>query len=133
MGDVRSRGAGGEAPPLVLLLDLKDEPEAIARYEAAHRPGGVPAAVLESIQAAGISEMIIHRAGNRLVMLVEMAPGAELGAKAAADAANPDVVAWEARMDMLQQRLPFAQASEKWVLAAPIFTLSEHARGRACA
>ncbi len=42
-----------------LLLDLVDEPAAIAEYERWHRPGNVPGPVPASIRAAGIDEMEI--------------------------------------------------------------------------
>lgn len=110
----------------VLILDLKDDPDLIARYEAYHRPGGVPDAVLSSIRDAGISEMEIHRSGNRLVMLMETTAAFDPKAKAAADAADPAVVAWEALMDAYQQRLPWAPADVKWLEAERIFALSQH-------
>ncbi|MEM9931803.1 MAG: L-rhamnose mutarotase, partial [Bacteroidota bacterium] len=44
-------------------------------------------------------------------------------AKAAADASNPKVQEWETLMDTFQQRLPFAEAGEKWVEAGLIFKL----------
>jgi L-rhamnose mutarotase len=110
----------------VLILDLKDDPELIARYEAYHRPGGVPEAVLSSIRDAGVAEMEIHRSGNRLVMLMETAAAFDPEAKAAADAADPAVVAWEALMDAYQQRLPWAPADVKWLEAERIFALSQH-------
>lgn len=126
MADLRTSGAEGDTLRHVLLLDLKDEADAIAAYEAAHRPGGVPSAVLDSIGADGIRAMTIYRAGNRLVMVVETSACFDSDLKAARDQANPDVRAWEERMDLLQQRLPFAVAGEKWVAAAPIFDLAEH-------
>lgn len=110
----------------VLILDLVDDEEAIAVYEAYHRPGGVPEPVLRSIREAGIEEMEIHRSGNRLVMLMETSDRFDPEAKAAADAADPDVVAWEALMDRFQQRLPWAPPGTKWLEAARIFALSEH-------
>jgi L-rhamnose mutarotase len=111
----------------VLILDLKDDPELIADYERYHAPGGVPSAILESIRASGIEEMEIYRCGNRLVMLMTTSAQFDPEAKAAADAADPDVVAWEALMDRFQQRLPWAPASVKWMEADRIFALSEHA------
>lgn len=110
----------------VLILDLKDNPELIAAYEAYHRPGGVPEAILRSIRAAGIEEMEIYRSGCRLVMLMETGSGFDPETKAAAAAADPAVVAWEELMDRYQQRLPWAPAGVKWLEAARIFALSEH-------
>ena len=110
----------------VLVLDLKDDPELIARYEAHHRPGAVPDAVVRSIRAAGIDRMDIHRCGNRLVMVIETSAAFDPQAKAAADAADPEVVAWEEAMDRYQQRLPWAPPAAKWLEATRIFALSEH-------
>ena len=109
----------------VLILDLKDDPELIAAYEAYHRPGGAPGPIVRSIQASGIEEMEIFRCGNRLVMLMETGPGFDPQAKAAADAADPDVSAWEKLMDLYQQRLPWAPPGVKWLEAERIYALSE--------
>lgn len=107
------------------MLDLVDEADAIARYEAWHAAGAVPAAVVASIRAAGISAMQIFRTGNRLAMLMEVSDAFDPAAKARADAADPDVVAWERLMDGFQQPLPWAAAGEKWTPATPIFDLAE--------
>ena len=109
----------------VLLLDLKDDPELIARYEAWHAAGAVPAAVTASIRAADIRSMEIFRTGNRLAMVMETGPGFDPAAKAAADLANPDVVAWEELMSSFQQLLPWAGEGEKWLEAKRIFALHE--------
>ena len=109
----------------VLLLDLKNDPELIARYEAWHATGAVPAAVTASIRGAGILSMEIYRIGNRLAMVMETGPNFDPAAKAAADAANPDVVAWEELMSSFQQVLPWAVGGEKWLEANRIFTLEE--------
>jgi L-rhamnose mutarotase len=110
----------------VYLLDLKPDAELIERYRAWHAPGSVPAAVLASIRAAGIREMEIFQAGDRLVMLMTTDPNFDPAAKAAADSADPEVQAWERMMDAFQQRLAFAAPGEKWIEAAPIFRLSDH-------
>ena len=109
----------------VLILDLKDDPELIAEYEAHHRPGAVPEAITRSIRASGIEEMEIHRCGNRLVMVMETADRFDPGAKAAADTADPAVIAWEELMDRYQRRIPWAPRDTKWVEAERIFALSE--------
>ncbi len=109
----------------VLLLDLKDDPDLIARYEAWHGPGTVPAAVVASIRNAGISAMHIYRTGNRLVMVMETDDRFDPQAKAAADASDPDVIAWERLMDGFQQRLPWSRPDEKWVATSQIFSLDE--------
>ena len=109
----------------VLLLDLKDEPALIAAYEAWHAPGAVPRPVVKSIREGGVSSMEIYRAGDRLVMLIECTEDHAHKCKAAADADDPAVRAWEERMDEFQQRLPCAAPGEKWVPAKRIFSLDE--------
>lgn len=109
----------------VLLLDLEDDAAAIARYEAWHAAGALPPAIGRSIRAAGVVAMEIYRAGTRLVMVMETAEGFDPAAKAAADAADPDVQAWESLMETVQHPIPGAAPGEKWMAAARIFTLSE--------
>ena len=109
----------------VLFLDLVDDPESIAAYEAHHAPGGVPEAVLRSIRDAGIVEMEIHRSGDRLVMILETDETFDAAAKAARDRSDAAVVAWEQLMDRFQRALPWASPHEKWVPAQRIFALSE--------
>jgi L-rhamnose mutarotase len=109
----------------LLLLDLKDDPVLIAAYEDWHRPGRVPQRVLDSIRAAGITGLEIYRSGNRLAMVMETGPGFDAEAKAKADAADPDVAAWETLMSAFQQPLPWAEPGEKWLAAERIFTLEE--------
>jgi L-rhamnose mutarotase len=111
----------------VLTLDLIDDAAAIAEYEHWHAPGNVPAAVLASIRAAGIEEMEIFRTGTRLVMTMAVTPDFDPAAKAAADAADPDVVAWEARMGQFQRALPAAPDGSRWTPMPRIFRLGDHA------
>ena len=109
----------------ILLLDLVDEAEAIARYEAWHAAKAVPPAVVASIRDAGITAMDIYRTGNRLVMVMETDVRFDPARKAADDASNPAVVAWETQMNMVQRPLPWADPSAKWTVAPRIFSLSE--------
>lgn len=109
----------------VLLIDLIDEAEAIAQYEAWHAARALPPAIGASIREAGVLSMDIYRSGNRLVMLMETGPDFDPEAKAAADAANPLVQIWEAQMDSVQRPLPWAVPGAKWTAAAPIFSLDE--------
>jgi L-rhamnose mutarotase len=110
---------------MCFALDLKDDPALIARYRAWHAPGGPPAAIVKSIRDAGIGEMQIFLTGNRLFMIAEVNENFSAAAKAAADAANPAVQAWERRMEEFQQFLPWARPGEKWVAMTRIFALSE--------
>jgi L-rhamnose mutarotase len=108
-----------------LLLDLIDDADLIAAYCDWHTPGKVPAAVIASIRAAGIVDMQIYNAGDRLVMIMEVGPDFDPATKAQSDAQDPDIQAWETLMWRFQKALPFAGAGEKWVAATRIFSLAE--------
>jgi L-rhamnose mutarotase len=112
----------------VLLIDLADEAEAIASYDAWHASGALPPEIGVSIRAADITAMDIYRSGNRLVMLMETGPAYDPAAKAAADAADPAVQAWEAQMSAVQRPIPWAAPDAKWTEATRIFSLDEQPR-----
>lgn len=110
-------------------VDLRDDPEAIAIYKRFHAPGGPPAAVTRSLRDAGIAVLEIYLIGNRLFMIMDVEPHYSADAKARADATNPDVQAWNALMDTLQQSLPFAPvdggaSAGKWQPMECIYTLA---------
>lgn len=102
----------------VYLLDLVDDEAAIERYEALHRE--VWPEVLEHLAASGLKSCRIDRVGTRLVMLTESDEA--VASDGGGNAVPERVQEWEALMDQFQQRLPFAQPGEKWVLARQIFS-----------
>ncbi|GAB3751605.1 L-rhamnose mutarotase [Spirosoma pomorum] len=105
-----------------LALDLVDDPALIAEYEAYHQK--IWPEIDASIRGAGVIDMTIYRAGNRLFMIMETDDETfSFEKKAAADAANPKVQEWEALMWKYQQALPIAKPGEKWVLMDKIFQL----------
>lgn len=110
---------------LYYALDLKDDPTLIDEYERWHQPENIWPEILESIRAAGIRDLEIFRAGNRLVMMIDAPEDFSPDAKAAADAADPRVQAWEALMWKFQQPLPFARPGEKWVAMRRMFSLKQ--------
>lgn len=103
-------------------LDLRDDAAAIAEYERWHQPGQVWPEIIASIRASGVEEMEIFRTGNRLVMVVKMAKAHNTSRKIADDAKTQ---AWETLMDGYQQRLPWAEAGQKWVPMKRIFSLAD--------
>lgn len=105
-------------------VDLVDDAEAIAAYRRWHAPGGPPAEVIRSIRSAGISGMEIWVSGNRLFMIMETGPGFSPQAKAAADAADPAVQAWETLMSTFQRPVAWS-LDVKWAPAEQIFDLDE--------
>lgn len=109
----------------VLLIDLVDDAEAIAQYEAWHAAGAVPPAISASIREADIRSMDIYRSGNRLVMVMETGVDFDAAAKAKADADSPAVQDWETRMNAVQRPLPWADPSAKWTSATQIYSLDD--------
>ena len=111
---------------ICLALDLVDDAGLIAEYEHWHRLGNTDPAVTRSIRAAGIRTMEIYRAGNRLFMLIEADDSYSDEAKAAADTADPAVVAWVEKMKRFQQPVPIAGPDGTWTPMTRIFDLADH-------
>ena len=104
-----------------LALDLKKSPKLIAEYERYHKK--IPEAIERSIRDAGVTNLEIYRIGTRLFMILEANSDFSFEKKAAMDASNPDVQAWEKLMWRFQKPLKEAQEGEKWMLMRPIFKL----------
>ena len=105
-----------------LALDLIDEPELIAEYEAYHQ--AVWPEIKKSILDSGIINMEIYRTGNRLFMIMETEDNFSFDQKAAMDKSNEKVQQWEQLMWKFQQALPGSKPGEKWVLMDSIFELN---------
>lgn len=106
-----------------LALDLKNDPELIAEYEAYHRK--VWPEILENIRAQGIRSMEIYRTGNRLFMITETDETAAQDLGSGGEHNAPKVQEWEALMWKFQYPLPWAKEGEKWVPMDRIFSLNE--------
>ena len=109
---------------LCYALDLHDDPDLIAEYESYHRPDGVWPEITRSLLEAGIEDLEIYRAGDRLFMIMQVGEGFDPEAKARADAANPKVQAWEQLMWRFQKPPPDAAPGEKWRPMRRIFDLA---------
>lgn len=68
--------------------------------------------------------MNLYRVATRLCMVLHVKDDFSFDKKNEIDAANTKVQKWESLMDKYQQRLPFAQDNEKWVLMEQIFHFS---------
>jgi L-rhamnose mutarotase len=115
-------------PRLFYALDLHDDPVLIDEYDRWHQADRVWPDILQSLRAAGIEEAEIFRTGNRLVLVLDVSAEFDAAAKAAADAADPRVKAWETLMWNYQKALPWARPAEKWVLMRRIFSLTDSLR-----
>lgn len=106
-----------------LALDLQDDPQKIAEYEAAHR--AVWPEVQAHLRAQGVREMEIYRLGTRLFMVMEVDPAVYSAERmAAASETNPAIVRWEQLMWTYQAPTPWTPAGVKWVLMERIFRLA---------
>lgn len=110
-----------------LALDLKNDPVLMEEYKQYHRQ--VWPEILDSIAKAGILQMEIYLIGCRLFMVMETEDNFDPKAKAAMDAANPRVQAWEELMWKYQSALPQARAGEKWIATELIFRFDAVGRG----
>jgi len=106
-----------------LAVDLNDEPELIAEYEKWHKKENAWPEITKSITDSGITNMEIHRTGNRLFMIMETDDDFSFEHKAIMDSSNEKVQEWEKLMWKFQQPLPWAKEGEKWVLMNKIFQL----------
>lgn len=104
-----------------LALDLVNDPQLIAEYEAYHR--SIWPEIEASITGADVIHMEIYRFDNRLFMIMEVNENFSFEKKGEMDAANPKVQEWEALMWKYQQAIPGAKPGEKWVLMDKIFEL----------
>jgi L-rhamnose mutarotase len=105
---------------LCFALDLLDDAEAIAAYRRWHAPGGPPEGVLRRLRARGVEAMEIWLTGNRLFMVMEVSEA--FAAAASDDSSDPEDRDWEARMDVYQRPLPWAEGT-KWTAMEKIFAL----------
>jgi len=70
-----------------------------------------------------IEELEIYLVANRLFMIMEVNETFSFERKSAMDEVNPKVQEWETLMWKYQQKLPFANKGEKWVLMDKIYSL----------
>lgn len=105
----------------IQTLDLVDNPEAIAKYEEAHRR--VWPEITDGIKAVGISRMDIYRLGTRMVMVLEMPDGIDRDTAMAKLATLPRQAEWEDFVGRFQQCEPGSTSAGKWKEMTQIFQL----------
>ncbi|ESQ84013.1 hypothetical protein AEAC466_09720 [Asticcacaulis sp. AC466] len=99
--------------------------EGIARYRAWHAAGAPPPAVTAAIRADDIRDLEIYLVGDRMVLIMDQGDRFDPVAKAARDADNPDVQAWDALMRTFQKPLPFGPEGSTWLEMERIYSLTE--------
>ncbi len=104
-------------------LELRDDPELISAYKKAHAKGRAWPEITRGIREAGILDMEIYLAGNRLFMIMDTVPDFEHDKAMAELAMKPRQAEWEEQMSELQNSSAEATADEKWHLIERIFKL----------
>lgn len=102
-------------------LDLKDDPELIAKYREAHSRLKAWPEIREGIRAVGILEMEIYIFGNRLFMIVETPLDFDWDSAMAKLATLPRQAEWEDYVAMFQACQPGSASNEKWKLMDRMF------------
>ena len=108
-----------------MAVDLVNNPEMIAEYEAYHKK--LKPEIEKSIRDAGVTVMEIYRLENHLFMIMETEDDFSFERKAKMDAENPKVQEWEGLMWKYQQGLPSAKEGEKWMIMKKIFDMENGA------
>ena len=106
-------------------LDLKNDPDLIAKYMEAHSRLKIWPEILEGIRSVGILEMEIYILGNRLFMIVETPLDFDWDSAMARLATLPRQEEWEAYVAIFQACKPGCTSNEKWQLMERFFSLNE--------
>jgi len=109
----------------VQTMDLKDEPELIARYRRAHSREEAWKEIQDGICQVGILEMEVYILGPRLVMIVEAPEDFQWDKAMAQLATLPRQAEWEEFVAQFQRCAPSATSDEKWQMMERIFHLYE--------
>lgn len=109
----------------VQTMDLKNEPQLIARYRKAHSREEAWEEIANGIRQVGILEMDIHILGNRLVMIVETPLNFDWDSAMKQLATLPRQQEWEEFVAQFQQCDKNATSDQKWQMMERIFQLYE--------
>lgn len=104
-------------------LDLKEDPELIARYRRCHSPEAIWPEIPAGIREVGILRMEIYLMGTRLFMIVETPLDFEWERAMARLATLPRQQEWEDFVSLFQAAAPGSASAEKWRMMERIFSL----------
>ena len=105
------------------MLELKNEPELIARYRRAHSKEESWKEIRDGIRQVGILEMEIYIKDNRLMMIVETPLDFNWDEAMSSLASLPRQAEWEAFVAQFQQCDASATSDEKWQMMERMFYL----------
>ena len=106
-------------------MDLKNDPELIAKYKEAHDRYHSWPEIREGIKAVGILEMEIYILDNHLFMIVETPVDFDWDSAMAKLATLPRQAEWEDYVAMFQQCKLGSTSDEKWQMMERMFYLYE--------
>ena len=106
-------------------LDLKDDPELIAKYREVHDRYHSWPEIRQGIQQVGILEMEIYILGNRLFMIVETPLDFDWDEAMSRLATLPRQAEWEDYVAMFQACRLGSMSDEKWQMMERMFYLYE--------
>ena len=118
-----TRSYGVPTKRYVQTLDLKDDPELIARYRHAHSAEAMWPEIMAGIRQVGILEMEIYLTGNRMTMIVETPEDFDWDQAMSRLATLPRQAEWEAFTAQFQQCDATATSAGKWQLMERVFHL----------
>ena len=107
------------------MLELKNEPELIARYRRAHSKEESWKEIRDGIRQVGILEMEIYIKDNRLMMIVETPLDFNWDEAMSRLATLPRQAEWEAFVAQFQQCEANSTSDEKWQMMERMFYLYE--------
>jgi L-rhamnose mutarotase len=103
-------------------INLKDEPEVIARYVAHH--AAVWPEVEHGLRAIGVERMRIWLLGRRLFMLMETRDDFDADRDFARYMErDPRIREWQSLMESMQEPVPEAGPGEWWATMRPVYAL----------
>ena len=109
----------------VQMMDLRDNPELIAKYRQAHSEEESWKEILDGIRSVGILEMEIYILGNHLVMIVDAPLDFQWSEAMARLATLPRQEEWEQYVAQFQNCDANATSDEKWQMMERMFYLYE--------
>ena len=103
-------------------VNLRDDPEVIAQYEAYHAHPFPE--VLAGLTSGGVQRMYIYRYGRQLFMFMETADDYDLQRAAPPESVHPRAREWDVLMRSFQETVPGAPAGSTWVEMKEVFALA---------
>lgn len=107
---------GKEKHTIVWTTELLNDSNVFRIYDSLHSRKGIWPAIRKANMASGIEEIRIYRYGNRLMMMVDLPEGSDMG-QVNRNYLNADkkVKEWGKLMDGFQRALPGVDSTKKWV------------------